>query len=591
MVAMSEKAQKFNELLKQRLNRQHVLSLQACAHCGMCNESCHYFLATDDPKMTPAAKADAIRSVYKGHYDWLGKILPFWVGARKVKTDEDLLELQDVFFGSCSGCRRCTTNCPFGVDMAGVVALTRSCLVDVGVAPEGILTVMKDQWETGNQMAVSKEDYLETLEWLEEEVQMDLDDTSFKVPIDKEDADFVFVINPREIKYAPMSLQAAFKIFHVAGMNFTMPSEGWDNTNFGLFSGKADLGGHMGNLAYNQAKKLGVNRMVISECGHGFRSTKWEAPNWGKANPLPFEMISMLELMVDLINTGKIILDPRKNPHPVTYHDPCNLSRSSGITEEPRFCLKRSCMDFREMTPNRSESFCCTGGGGAMSMAEYAKRRLSVSSIKAQQIIDTGAAIVATACHNCVDGLSDVIKHHDLKYDFGNGKPRWLPVPNVCELVADAIVIPKELPKRKPRERKPAEPITVLVVDDQPDIVTYLEALLKDNGYDVVTAFDGMEGIQKAKEKKPDLITLDVTMPGKSGISVFHELRNTPELKDIPVFIVTGVIDFRQLMYQRTVEAQEGFMQKPINEDVFLMTVQRLTDHSRREEETVDQPS
>ena len=53
MVAISDKAKKFNELFKQRLNRQHVLSLQACAHCGMCNESCHYFLATDDPKMTP----------------------------------------------------------------------------------------------------------------------------------------------------------------------------------------------------------------------------------------------------------------------------------------------------------------------------------------------------------------------------------------------------------------------------------------------------------------------------------------------------------------------------------------------------------
>ena len=135
------------------------------------------------------------------------------------------------------------------------------------------------------------------------------------------------------------------------------------------------------------------------------------------------------------------------------------------------------------------------------------------------------------------------------------------------------------------------QPITVLVVDDQPDIVTYLQALLKDNDYKVMTAYDGIEGIQKAKERKPDLITLDVTMPGKSGISVFHELRNTPELKDIPVFIVTGVIDFRQLMYQRTVEAPEGFMQKPINEDVFLMTVQRLTDHVRRSKEPAGQPS
>jgi Fe-S oxidoreductase/CheY-like chemotaxis protein len=589
-MAVSEKATKFNELFKQRINRQHVLSLMSCAHCGMCNDSCHYFLADKDPKMTPAYKADRIRGLYKRNYDWIGKLVPFWVGARDVKTDEDLEELKDVFFGSCTGCRRCTINCPFGVDMAAIVGLTRSCLVDVGVAPEGILTVMKDQWETGNQMAVSKEDYLDTLEWLEEEVQMELDDADFKVPIDKKGADFVYVVNPREIKYAPLSLQAAFKIFHVAGLDWTMPSEGWDNTNFGLFSGKADLGGHMGNLAYNHAKKLGVKRMVVSECGHGLRSTKWEAPNWGKANPLPFEIVSILEVMVDLINTGKIILDPKKNPHPVTYHDPCNLSRSGGLTEEPRFCLKRACLDFREMTPNRSDSYCCTGGGGAMSMSEYAKRRLKVAGKKAEQIKETEAGIVATACHNCADGLADLIKHYDLKHEF-NGTSKWLPVVNVCELVAEAIVIPRELPKRQPRARvEIAKPIKVLVVDDQPDTVTYLEALLQDNGYEVVTAYDGNEGIQKAKEHKPDLITLDVTMPGKSGVSVFHELRNTPELEHIPVFIVTGVVDFRQLMYQRTVEAPDGFMQKPIKEEVFLMTVDRLTDGTRRKT-VVEEPS
>nr|CAJ31188.1 Reductase, iron-sulfur binding subunit containing response regulator receiver [uncultured sulfate-reducing bacterium] len=590
-MAASEKVKTFNELFKQRLNRQHVLSLSACAHCGMCNDSCHYFLADGDPKMTPAAKADRIRSVYKGFYDWIGKFVPFWVGARKIQTDGDLEELKDVFFGSCTGCRRCTLNCPFGVDMAAIVGLTRSCLVDVGVAPEGVLTVMKDQWETGNQMAITPEDYIETLEWLEEETQMELDDPDFKVPIDKEGADFVYVINPREIKYAPLSLQAAFKIFHVAGLDWTMGSSGWDNTNFGLFSGKPDLGGHMSNLAYNHAKKLGVKRLVVSECGHGLRSTKWEGPNWGKANPLPFEIISILELMVDLINSGKIILDPHKNTDPVTYHDPCNLSRSGGMTEEPRFCLKRACIDFREMTPNRSDSYCCTGGGGAMSMSEYSKRRLSVSKMKAEQIERTEAASVATACHNCVDGLTDVIKHNDLKYDFGNGKPKLLPVKNVCEYVADAIVIPKELPERKPRVREKVRQGKILVVDDQPDVVTYLEALLQDTGYDVVTAFDGAEGIQTAKDEQPDLITLDVTMPGKSGVSVFNELRSTPGVDKIPVFIVTGDIDFRQLMYQRTVEAPEGFMQKPINEDVFLMTVDRLLETSRHERELTHEPS
>jgi len=582
MTEKSDHAISFNKNFKARTNRQHALSFAACVHCGTCNDSCHYYLATGDPEMTPAAKMDKIRQVYKAQNDWLGKLAPKWVGAKEIETDKELEELKDIVFGSCTGCRRCTFNCPFGVDTAILVGLARSCLVDEGIAPEGVLTVMKDQWETGNQMAISPKDYIETLEWLEEELQEELEDPDYKVPIDKKGADFVYVINPREIKYDPRPLQAAFKIFYAAGLDWTMGSTGWDNTNFGLFSGKADLGGHMGNLAYNHAKKLQVNRMVISECGHGLRSTKWEAPNWGKANPLPFQIISILEVMVDLINKGKIILDPSRNPHPVTYHDPCNLSRSAGITEEPRFCLKRACLDFREMTPNRADSYCCTGGGGAMSMSEYAQRRLEVAKTKAEQIKATGAAIVATACHNCVDGLSDLIKKYDLKYDYGDGNLKFLTAPNVCELVAEAIVIPKELRRvaREPREEIKGR--RILVIDDEPDFVIFLQTLLEDNGFEVVTAADGATGLAKAKTEKPDLITLDISMPGKSGVQVYRDIRSNPETEDIPVFIVTGVVDFRQLMYQKSVQAPEGFLRKPIDNDVFLMTVNKILEKSGR---------
>jgi len=582
MTEKSDHAISFNKNFKARTNRQHALSFAACVHCGTCNDSCHYYLATGDPEMTPAAKMDKIRQVYKAQNDWLGKLAPKWVGAKEIETDKELEELKDIVFGSCTGCRRCTFNCPFGVDTAILVGLARSCLVDEGIAPEGVLTVMKDQWETGNQMAISPKDYIETLEWLEEELQEELEDPDYKVPIDKKGADFVYVINPREIKYDPRPLQAAFKIFYAAGLDWTMGSTGWDNTNFGLFSGKADLGGHMGNLAYNHARKLQVNRMVVSECGHGLRSTKWEAPNWGKANPLPFQILSILEVMVDLINKGKIILDPSRNPHPVTYHDPCNLSRSAGITEEPRFCLKRACLDFREMTPNRADSYCCTGGGGAMSMSEYAQRRLEVAKTKAAQIKATGAAIVATACHNCVDGLSDLIKKYDLKYDYGDGNLKFLTAPNVCELVAEALVIPKELRRvaREPREEIKGR--RILVIDDEPDFVIFLQTLLEDNGFEVVTAADGATGLAKAKVEKPDLITLDISMPGKSGVQVYRDIRSNPETEDIPVFIVTGVVDFRQLMYQKSVQAPEGFLNKPIDNDVFLMTVNKILEKSGR---------
>ncbi|HWT78944.1 MAG TPA: response regulator, partial [Candidatus Methylomirabilis sp.] len=359
---------------------------------------------------------------------------------------------------------------------------------------------------------------------------------------------------------------AAFKIFHLAQAEWTMPSVGWDNTNFGLFSGDNALGGHMGKLAFAQAKKLGVKRMVISECGHGFRSTKWEAPNWAKANPLPFEIESFLETMVGYVNRGRIVIDPSQNPGPVTYHDPCNLSRSAGITEEPRFLLKRACLEFREMHPNRADSFCCSGGGGAMSMAEYASRRLEVAKIKADQIRATGAAVVATACHNCVDGLSDLIR----RYKLG------MPVKTVGELVATACVVPAE--KRRLAVAIPVEfrGRRILVVDDEPDVVRYLSTFLADQGFAVSTARDGGEALVKARQERPDLITLDITMPGKSGVDVFTTLRRDSQLGGIPVFIITGVMDFRRLMYYREVQPPEGYMEKPIDPDVLLMTIRRL---------------
>jgi len=216
-------------------------------------------------------------------------------------------------------------------------------------------------------------------------------------------------------------------------------------------------------------------------------------------------------------------------------------------------------------------------------MAEYAPRRLEVAKIKADQIKDTGAGIVATACHNCVDGLTDLIKKYDLKYDFQDGKPaKLLPVPNVCELVAEAMVVPKEITKTKKAVKEVLAGKRILVIDDEPDQVDFLQAFLEDNGFEVITAHDGTEGLNKAMKNKPDLITLDVTMPGKSGVQVFSELRNNKVTHDIPVFIITGVVDFRQLMYQKKVQAPDGFMKKPVDKDALLMNINKILEQSFR---------
>jgi Fe-S oxidoreductase len=430
----SYKAAKVIERMGKKLDRQMVGSLVACVHCGMCTDACHYVLANPgDPTYAPAYKADQIRKFFKRHYDWTGRVLPWWVKARSLSTDKELEELKDVAFGKCTNCRRCSLNCPMGVDFAVLNRMARGLLVYVGVMPDGVAVVSKDQWELGNQMGVLKEDYLETLEWLSDELKDEMGDLAAIIPIDKRNAEIVYSINPREIKYDPRTISDAAKIFYAAGEDWTMPSEGWDMTNFGLFSGDDDLGGAVGRRLYEKVEELNGRKLVISECGHGYSSTRCEAPNWAGYD-VEFEMESSVVTMLRYIREGRIRVDKRKNTIPVTFHDSCNNARSCGLTEEPRELLELVVTDFREMYPNRTENYCCTGGGGAMSMPEYTPQRLKSAVIKANQLKATGAQIVATSCHNCVDGLTDVIRHYKL----------GMQVTQLVNLVANALVIEKK---------------------------------------------------------------------------------------------------------------------------------------------------
>lgn len=430
----SYKCEKVIERMHKKVNRQVLASLEACVHCGMCTDQCHYVLANPgDVTYMPSYKADKLRKFFKAHIDWTGRVFPWWVGAKSLYTDEELEEFKDVVFGKCTNCRRCSINCPMGVDMATFNRMARGLLVSVGVMPEGVAVVAKDQWEIGNQMGVLKEDYLDTLEWMEEELQNEYDNPDIKIPIDKMNAAVVYSINPREAKYDPRTISDAARIFHFAGEDWTMASEGWDMTNFGLFNGDDELGGAVARRCYEATENLGGKKLVISECGHGYRSTRCEGQNWGQKD-VSFEMESSVITMIRYIKEGKIKVDKTRNSDLVTFHDSCNNARSCGLTEEPRELLNLVCTDFREMYPNRAENFCCTGGGGAMSMSEYTPLRLKSAVIKANQLKETGAKVVVTSCHNCVDGLADLIKHYQLD----------MKVTQLVNLVATALVIPTE---------------------------------------------------------------------------------------------------------------------------------------------------
>ena len=124
---------------------------------------------------------------------------------------------------------------------------------------------------------------------------------------------------------------------------------------------------------------------------------------------------SQLALMARWLRDGLLQVDPGRNPEAVTYHDPCNLGRKEEVVEEPRAILRQVCADFRDMTPGGRYNYCCGSSGGALLVEEHEDIRLAMGKLKARQIQETGAGIVATACLNCHEQLEKIAAQYDLK--------------------------------------------------------------------------------------------------------------------------------------------------------------------------------
>ncbi|MBU1626510.1 response regulator [bacterium] len=127
--------------------------------------------------------------------------------------------------------------------------------------------------------------------------------------------------------------------------------------------------------------------------------------------------------------------------------------------------------------------------------------------------------------------------------------------------------------------------MTILVVDDEPDVLFYLETVLEDAGFNVMTASDGEEALEKVKEKSPDFISLDLVMPRKSGIRFYYELRRSKLWSKIPVVIVTGHAkdelgkkDLNELFEGRTVSGPKVYLEKPVKPVDFVNLIKKELD-------------
>jgi CheY-like chemotaxis protein len=119
---------------------------------------------------------------------------------------------------------------------------------------------------------------------------------------------------------------------------------------------------------------------------------------------------------------------------------------------------------------------------------------------------------------------------------------------------------------------------TILIIDDEPDTLTYFSSLLEDHGYATITAENADEAMARVKEAPPDLITLDITMPQTSGVRCYRELRENDRWRSIPVIMITGISeDFNTFISKRRqVPPPDGYLSKPVDEAELLGLVRKL---------------
>jgi len=119
---------------------------------------------------------------------------------------------------------------------------------------------------------------------------------------------------------------------------------------------------------------------------------------------------------------------------------------------------------------------------------------------------------------------------------------------------------------------------TVLIVDDEEDVLVYLSTLFEDNGFETRIAENGVIALEIARSKKIDLITLDVTMPEQSGIKTYCHLKTEQTLKDIPVIFITAVGEpIENVMSKLSVFPKpESLMSKPIDRKALISVANEI---------------
>lgn len=145
---------------------------------------------------------------------------------------------------------------------------------------------------------------------------------------------------------------------------------------------------------------------------------------------------------------------------------------------------------------------------------------------------------------------------------------------------------PEAAPDTAPADRRGAvrvnarEGLRVLIIDDSATIIAVLGKMLRQNGYEVLAAADAETGIERARAEQPDLVYLDIVLPGMNGFDALRTLRRDPATKSTPVIMISGNAQATEQFYVRRIGADD-FMKKPFGRGEVFARIQRMVESGR----------
>jgi len=377
---------------------RQLMELDGCTRCGECITWCPTFAEKNNDNITPLRKIERQRSFVRRQYGLWARLF----GPQPIPDKEWEAFSAGVY--DCTLCARCAVVCPVGIETRSLWLAMREQLAVAGHYPAPLDTMRHTVLNTHN---MAGDDNANRLIWAEnlEHVPEGLDRGA-----GAEMAYFVGCVGglfPQAFSI-PQSLT---QILTHAGNRFTtLGGEEWCCGFPLLLAGFRQAVQPLVEHNVAAVRALGVRRLITT-CPSCYHTWKHDYPRL-LGEPLGFEILHATELLAEMIEKGQITL--QAYPHPLTYHDPCDLGRTSGIYEAPRRIIRAiPGVQFTEMADHHERSLCC-GGGGDVEMCDV-ELTAAVARRRLEQAAAIEARVIVSACQQCKRTLTTAARKARLR--------------------------------------------------------------------------------------------------------------------------------------------------------------------------------